>query len=104
MAKGKKKTTRRKKSMFKVAKGVVYTGAIVAPMYQAYDQLSGTTADRVVGVLKCMAFMDPTTSKFSFAHGAQVWGPLGGITLLDWGTSKLGLQRRVSSAISGLLG
>ena len=104
MAKRRKKGTRRKKSVFRMAKGGVYAASVALPIWQAYNQTSGTPADRGTHVLKMMAFTNPSTGKFDATYGMQIWAPVIGIGILDIATSKLGLQKRLSRSISGLLG
>lgn len=98
-----KRYGRKKKSMWGMAKGVLYTGAIALPAYQGYQQLGGGT-DGAVGVVKAMCFVDPATNSFSLAHGAQMWTPVAALTAVDLITTKLGLQRRIGQNISRILG
>jgi hypothetical protein len=101
MARRRKKSYRRKKTAFKLVKGVLYGGAIALPMYTGYNQLGGG-ADGAIGVIKSAAFVDPSSNKFSLAHGAQIWTPVAALTVVDLATSKLGLQRYISRGLSNL--
>jgi hypothetical protein len=101
---GTRKASRRsgnKKSMFKLIKGAVYVGSIVAPAYTAYEQLGGGK-DGAIGTAKCFAFMNPTTGAFDFASGAQVWTPVVVVAAVDFITTKLPVQRAISRGLRNI--
>jgi hypothetical protein len=98
-----KKSRKKSKSMWKLTKGIIYTGAIAAPMYGAYQQAGGG-AEGATAAFKAAAFVDPATGNFSFSHGAQIWTPVAAVALVDFATSKIGLQKRIGQGVSGLLG
>lgn len=101
MAKRRKKSYRRKANLWRTAKGVMYAGAIAAPMYVAYQQLGGGAAG-ASGAIRAAAFVDPATNKFSFEHGAQIWTPVAALVAVDLVTSKLGLQKRIANGIRNI--
>lgn len=106
MANKKKKKSKggsRKFSPWKLIKGVVYTGAIVAPAYEGYKQLGGGSAG-AIGVAKSMAFIDAQTNQFSLAAGAQMWTPVAAVAVVDFVTTKLPVQRILSRGVRNLLG
>ena len=101
--KGKKKGSRRsKKSAWKMAKGALYAGAVAAPMYVAYKQ-SGEGVEGAKKTLMAAAFMN-NNGGFSFDHGKQIWAPVAAIAIVDVLSTKVGLQRRLSAAINGIIG
>jgi len=101
---GRKRAGRRNKfSMWKMAKGVMYTGAVALPVYQAYNQLGGG-ANGATGAVKAACFIDPATGNFSFAHGAQIWTPVAILAVVDFATTKLPIQQKISRGINNLLG
>lgn len=71
-------------------------------MYQAYNQ-GGGGANGAASTIKAAAFMD-SSGNFSLDHGKQIWMPVAVLTVVDVVSSKLGLQRRISSAINGIIG
>jgi len=93
----------KKFSAWKMAKGLIYTGAIAAPMYQSYTQLGGG-ATGAVGTMKNAAFVDAQTGTFSLAAGAQIWTPVAAVMLVDFVTTKIPVQRYISRGVNNLLG
>jgi len=101
---GRKRSSGRKKfSAFKLVKGVVYTGAVALPMYQAYTQLGGG-ATGATGAIKAAAFIDPATGSFSMAHGAQIWMPVAALAVVDFVTTKIPIQQKISRGVNNLIG
>jgi hypothetical protein len=98
MARRKKRSGRGKKSLWTLGKGALYVGAVAAPMY-AYYEAGGKGSAAAVNAIKAAAFIDPGTDSFSFEKGAQIWTPVAAVALVDFVTSKVGLQKRISSAI-----
>lgn len=86
-----------------MVKGVAYTGAIAAPMYVAYEQLGGG-AQGAIGAVRAACFVDPVTNKISLAHGAQIWGPVAVLGIVDFITTKVPIQQKISRGINNILG
>jgi len=100
---GKKRSGGRKKfSAWRMAKGVMYTGAVALPIYGAYTQGGGGAAGATAAV-KAAAFMNPE-GQFSLAHGAQIWTPVAILAVVDFATTKLPIQQKISKGINNLLG
>jgi len=86
-----------------MVKGVVYTGAVAVPMYNAYQQGGGGAAG-ATSAIKAAAFVDPTTGGFSLAHGAQIWTPVAAIAVVDFITTKVPIQAQIRRGVNNLLG
>lgn len=93
---GARKTKRghSKKGMFKLVKGIVYAGALAAPLYTAYEQAGGGKAG-VIGTAKAAAFMNQE-GQFSISSGAQIWAPVAAVAVVDFITTKIPIQRAIS--------
>lgn len=100
---GRKRTSRKKFSTWKMAKGVLYTGAVALPMYTGYQQLGGGSVG-AQGVVKAACFVDPATNQFSFAHGAQIWTPVAVLAAVDFITSKVPIQAKIRNGVNSILG
>lgn len=84
-------------------KGALYVGAVAIPIYDRYTTWGGAFKDKASATMSEVCFYDPEAKKFSLTSGAKIWTPVGVLTVVDLVTSKVGLQRRISSAVSGIL-
>ncbi|GAI67398.1 unnamed protein product, partial [marine sediment metagenome] len=67
-------------------------------------QASGGGMAGATAAAKNYAFINEATNQFDMATGAITYTPLLAVTVVDFITSKVGLQRRVASGINGILG
>lgn len=97
---------KRKFSAWRMAKGLMYTGAIALPAYQRFVFYDGKNNPSVgaAAVVRQFAFMNPETGAFDFAKGAEVWAPVAILAAVDFATTKLPIQRKISKGINNLLG
>jgi len=98
----KRSSGRKKFSAWRMAKGVMYTGAVALPIYTAYKQAGGGAAG-AEGAVKAAAFMDQA-GNFSLASGAQIWTPVAILAVVDFATTKLPIQQKISRGINNILG
>ena len=98
-----RKARRKSKSMWKTVKGVVYLGSIAAPAYANYVA-GGEGKNGVITIFQKAGFVDPATGSFSFEAGASQWTPVAAVALVDFATSRIGLQRKVAQGVNGILG
>lgn len=94
---------RKKFSAWKMAKGIAYTGAVAAPLYTIYAA-NGGGALGATNALKHAAFINTADGSFSLANGAYVWAPVAALGIIDFITTKVGLQRSIQRGINGLIG
>jgi len=96
---GKKKSSGKNKfGMWKMVKGVAYTGSIIAPGYIAYTSglTPAQTVQRYAGI--------GIDGKFAMDHLYQMWTPVVAVAVIDFATTKLPIQRYISRGVNNLLG
>jgi len=96
----------RKQSTFGLVKGVVYAGSIAGPAYTRYAALKAAgkpTGEALAKTATGFAFMD-WEGNFDAMTGAECWGPVAVLTVVDLVSSRVGLQRRIARGLSQLLG
>ena len=92
-----------KTSTWKILKGAVYVGAVAAPLYTIYAANGGGKVG-AMNAAKHAAFIDTNDGSFSEKNGMYVWAPVAMVGLVDFISSKTGIQRKVSQGIRGILG
>ena len=105
--KAKKKTHHRAKpSTAGMVKGMVYAVAIGAPgvvQYGNFKKRGDTTMNAVAHTLGSYASINSNTNKPDLEVAKQMWAPTAAVTVVDWGTSKLGIQKYPMRAINKIL-
>lgn len=93
-------------SVARAAKGAIYAASLAAPGYNAYLQAKATGMDNkaaAVATAKAYAGMN-LQGNFDMAVVAQIYTPVAVVAIGDFVTSKVGIQRRVFTALNGLMG
>lgn len=88
-------------------KAGAYTAAVALPVYTSYKQLIALGQDRNTALAnagKTLVGIDWHTDELSYAVAAQAYGPVCAVLLVDWATSRLGLQRRIARVANSIIG
>lgn len=95
----------KKSTGWALVKTAVYVGAVAAPGYTAYKQLTGIGQDTktaLVNTGKAYLGLD-SAGNLSWATAAQMYTPLAVVTAGDIITSKLGIQKRFARIVNSVM-
>lgn len=105
---GRRRGSRRsKKTVWKLAKGLIYTGSVAAPAYANFKHFTDsglTTSQAALATLEACAGYNYIDKKFDMKILADQWTPVAIVAVVDFATTKLPIQSKISRGINNLLG